>query len=859
MPAILKMRRLFIRPGLCGLLALGLVLPAAAPAGVYVTEASGIRWNDVGGIRWNDVGGIRWNDVGGIRWNDVGGIRWNDVGGVLFTDASGIRWNDVGGIRWNDVGGLAFDDALATGGVSLDLELLSLVSTLPDTSSINVIVTYRAAPTPADLADLQALGIPGGTLFRQLPMVVVNATKNQIAAMAALPAVRSVFANRTLSFFDATSRALIGATEAGTDPALAAPGGGPLTGEGVTIAVLDSGVDGTHPDLPSGSKVLENVRLAGAVGTGPGFMPPAYVEGQANSDLVLGHGTFVASVAAGSGAASSGLYKGVAPGAGILALSAGDLYIIHVLEGFDYILDNAVRFGVGVVNCSWGTTGFFDPDDPVNVATRILHDAGIVVVFAAGNHGPSPDTMNPYAIAPWVIGVGSTSGGGALSPFSSRGIFEELIVHPVLVAPGEGIVAAKPAGLAAVAGVAGAVQPPSSLPAGLADLYTTASGTSFAAPHVAGVVALLRQMDPTLGPEAIKRLLQATATPMLRHDRSQVGAGRLDAWAALTQALDESRPFGTHHATWLDQRPYRVVHAPAVEEALVLPAGGTVRVAAAPGAGALSWQATLAWDGPLSDLDAVARTPGGAVLARGESSRGAALFGGVEGVHLLGSPPAELDLDIFFKDGTAVGDQPFLLRRETSGAEVTAYTDVAGLPAAERAMVTGAVSRRLMLGRGSLFDPASGLTRGELARSLALAAGAPQRIPAAATFSDVPATHPAHPYVESIAGARARVSLMNPDSGGGFGADRDVVRLDFAVALVKAAGRGAEAAARAGEPLGLKDESQIPFALKGYVAVAVERGLINLIPGPDGTRFRANWKVTRLEAAGFLQTLLAQP
>src|SRR6266566_1328274 len=135
-----------------------------AVAGPYVTETSGIRWNDVGGIRWNDVGGIRWNDVGGIRWNDVGGIRWNDVGGIrwndvgglLFSDATGLRWNDVGGIRWNDVGALLFSGALQTGVVDVDLELLSRLSFLPDTSSHNVIVTYRAAPTALDLATRQA-------------------------------------------------------------------------------------------------------------------------------------------------------------------------------------------------------------------------------------------------------------------------------------------------------------------------------------------------------------------------------------------------------------------------------------------------------------------------------------------------------------------------------------------------------------------------------------------------------------------------------------------------------------------------------------------------------------------------------
>ncbi|MBI4168860.1 MAG: S8 family serine peptidase [Acidobacteria bacterium] len=825
-------------------LAVVLALGGAPSAGVYVTETSGIRWNDVGGIRWNDVGGIRWNDVGGIRWNDVGGIRWNDVGGVLFTDASGIRWNDVGGIRWNDVGGLQLDDAIATGRTSVDLELLNVFSTLPDTSSLNVIITYRSAPTAADLANLNALGIPGGTIFRRLPMVVVNATRDQIRAIAALPAVRSVYANRTLSFFDEESRALIGLDEVAADPALILPGGTALSGAGITIAILDSGVDGTHPDLPYGTKVVENVRLSGAVGTAPGFLYPAAIEGVENTDLVLGHGTFVASVAAGSGAASGGTYRGIAPGASILSLSAGEPLILHTLEGFDYILANAARFQVRVVNCSWGTEGWFDPDDPVNVATHLLYDAGVTVVFAAGNHGPSADTLNPYAVAPWVIGVGSTRKDGRLSTFSSRGIFEELLYHPTLVAPGEAIIAARTAAFS---------QEPAYAPH-----YAVGSGTSFAAPHVAGVVALMLQARPSLTPLDIKRILQATATPILPRRQLEVGAGALDAWASLTQALDAARPFGTHVPGWLDLRPYRIDHRPAVITEAVVPAGGSVLLPVSLDGSPLSWQMSLAWGTlpGLSDLDVRVTDSAGAEVGRSEASNGASLFGRAEGVHLLGALPSRMTAEIFFKAGTGLADQPLWIRQESAVAVVTAYVDVAALPPADQATIGRVVSRHVLIGRGSLFDPSAGLSRGELARALALTAGIPQRIPANASFSDSRPGDADYPYVETVAGVRARQVLIDPTPGSAFQPKAEVTRLDFAVSLVRAAGQEAEALARAGESLGLTDEDRIPAALRGYVAVALEQGLIDTIPVSGGAKFDPKGSVPRLKAARFLLELL---
>src|SRR6185295_11670154 len=168
--------------------------------------------------------------------------------------------------------------------------------------------------------------------------------------------------------------------------------------------------------------------------------------------------------------------------------------------------------------------------------------------------------------------------------------------------------------------------------------YSVASGTSFAAPHVAGVVALMLQARPSLTPGDIKRILIQTASPLLERDRSEVGAGVLDGWAALTQVVDSARPFGTFIPGWLDQRPYRIDHRPATETSATAPAGGSISLPIAIPAATLSWQATLAWGTApgLSDLDLVVNDASGTSLARSESLNGPALFGRTEGAHLLG-------------------------------------------------------------------------------------------------------------------------------------------------------------------------------------------------------------------------------
>src|SRR3989454_351966 len=188
-------------------------------------------------------------------------------------------------------------------------------------------------------------------------------------------------------------------------------------------------------------------------------------DGLPNSETSIGHGTHVSGIAAGLGTASGGYYTGVAPGAKLVGIGAGDvLFVFWILAGFDYILDHQQDYDIKVVNNSWGSSGAFDPNDPINKATKTVHDHGITVVFAAGNDGPDENTLNPYSVAPWVIGV--AAGCKLVSPdptnsaihcddptgqnrppwladFSSRGIPDDPLYHPAITAPGVHIVSTR--------------------------------------------------------------------------------------------------------------------------------------------------------------------------------------------------------------------------------------------------------------------------------------------------------------------------------------------------------------------------------------------------------------------------------
>lgn len=411
----------------------------------------------------------------------------------------------------------------------IDPGLQQLLPIGSSSQPVEAVVTFYRQPTAIELAPIRALGVQIVS-FNVLPMIGVRGTLDQISRLTGLPGlsgVRSIYLNRQLSYFLNQSVPAIGADRVWNELG--------ITGRGVGIAVIDTGIDGTHPDLAFGSKVVQNVKvLPDVFGLGHG----TFIEGVPNTDTTSGHGTHVASIAAGTGGALAGKYTGVAKGGNLIGVGAGEMmFMLAGLEAFDWVLTNHAAYNIRVVSNSWGTSGSwpYSPDDPINVASRMAHDAGLVVTFAAGNEGPGTHTLNPYCVAPWTICVAAGyKDGRTLADFSSRGIPGDSLHHPTITAPGVDIVAAR-----ATAGVYVATFfKVDHLDIGTDSVrYAVASGTSMATPHVSGTAALMLEANPSLTPDQVKSVLESTATPMPGYAVHEVGAGYLNAFQAVRSVM----------------------------------------------------------------------------------------------------------------------------------------------------------------------------------------------------------------------------------------------------------------------------------------------------------------------------------
>jgi serine protease AprX len=270
---------------------------------------------------------------------------------------------------------------------TLSPALQQKLSSAADSVSVGVvIVTFHtnAGLNDSHLGVLRGLGLVRGLTLGQLGMVAVPATAGQVRALAANPAVRSVWSNERLFYYMNQARVLTGVDRLRSDAAMTRANGGlPVSGRGdFSVVVNDSGIDATHNDLKFGPHVVQNVQVLTDTQTQAGFTPLLTVENLPNTDTHVGHGTHCAGIVGGSGQQSGGLYQGVAPGAKLIGTGSGiGLFILNALGGFEWSFANQFLHNIRVISNSWGSGGDFDPDDPINIATKAAADRNIIVVL----------------------------------------------------------------------------------------------------------------------------------------------------------------------------------------------------------------------------------------------------------------------------------------------------------------------------------------------------------------------------------------------------------------------------------------------------------------------------------------------
>jgi subtilisin family serine protease len=337
--------------------------------------------------------------------------------------------------------------------------------------------------------------------------VALSVTPSQRAAIEKLPYVLRVHPDLPV-------------TSAGLEPGVTSIGADEVwrrlgaRGAGVTVAILDTGVDYRHPALGEGF--------------GPGFKVMGgydFVNDDADPMDDSGHGTHVAGIIA----ANSSDLSGVAPDASLIAYKVldgnGNGWSSDILAGIERTVDpngdGDLSDHVAVANMSLGAPGY--SDDAMSRAVDSAVSAGVVFVVAAGNLGRFQSVSSP-GTADAAITVGAINFQDALAPFTSKGPpAARYGIKPDLVAPGVDVRSAKAGGGTLVA-----------------------SGTSMAAPHVAGAAALLRSLHPEWTPSEVKSALVTTAAP-LAEEVMAAGAGRVDAFRAATlttRIMPEQLAFG---------------------------------------------------------------------------------------------------------------------------------------------------------------------------------------------------------------------------------------------------------------------------------------------------------------------------
>ena len=371
------------------------------------------------------------------------------------------------------------------------------------------IVQFRAQVAANEQVNLvRAVGGRPGTRLPLIHGIAARLSARAAARLARDDRVRAVSRNGRVA--PQASRIDPSALATAYPPAVMAPDAwSTATGSGVTVAVIDTGIDGGHPDFNDANGTS---RIIGSAVVNP--------LATTATDR-YGHGTHVAGIIAGDSTrrdatdSQYGHYVGIAPDADLVSVKIADddgrATVLDAIYGLQFAVDHRDEYGIRIVNLSLeSTVAESYRTDPLDAAVEAAWFQGIVVVAAAGNRGSDADAVH-YAPGndPYAVTVGAANDQGTatpkddvVTPWSSRGTTQDGFVKPDVVAPGSGIVSTLPAQSAyadlcpACMGEAG---------------YFRASGTSMAAPVVAGIAALLLQAHPSWTPNQVKRALRRSA------------------------------------------------------------------------------------------------------------------------------------------------------------------------------------------------------------------------------------------------------------------------------------------------------------------------------------------------------------
>ena len=482
------------------------------------------------------------------------------------------------------VSGLIAGGTLAAMPASAEPALVPLSPSL-----VGQLVSATAGAMPvmvhgATLADAEravaTTGMHRVTAFRQIGVVVAQASKPQIEAARTQPGVTYLEGDQPIAVHAAPSAppqvttrstSLVATRGLEARQTLSGANGAALDGSGISIAVIDSGIDPTHPAFAGGKVVreLKSVCLDES-NTDTGCIKDVPLGVDTDTLSLGGHGTHVASIAAGRNVTLSDgtTVSGAAPGADIVSLSTGAaVVIISADSSLNWVLEHHAKPcgdavpaskcpPIRVVNNSYGPQGGgkFDANSATVKLQRQLVKEGVVMVWAAGNDGGdgSKSLTNPPAQDPTggIISVasyndqGNGTRNGPVSTFSSRGVKSDPSTWPDISAPGQNIL-----------GACRVYQPicstglkPQNGP-GILDVgsYNVLSGTSMASPQIVGIVALLFQADPIATPAEIEEVLKSTA---LRYSNGapyrQVGGYQtsFDKGTGLVDALAAGKALG---------------------------------------------------------------------------------------------------------------------------------------------------------------------------------------------------------------------------------------------------------------------------------------------------------------------------